>query len=324
MSNHIFQTCYNLCRLNKSRQEEAAQAGILPSLKRVIESSSPLKQFALPILCDLASAGKSCRILLWQHDGLSLYLRLLEDPYFQVSALESILSWYVIIFYLAGVRAYPVARLQDETARIEDELTRPESIDALLRCFVQAKANSFENLLDPFLKMFRISTNIAIGIAKSQFFKRLIDKLASSKAVVRLNLLRILRTVCDVHPNRVVLVERYGIYDIVAKLSKEDVAVLVRELAREIVPTLAPALKPSARLSKGFDTPKSAKSIAPKRMRRHASESLAGMMPASAAMGSHSNGSSHLRTSTRGSVGLNGRSSRQQLHDIPWQGQDRR
>ncbi|PIL35163.1 hypothetical protein GSI_02952 [Ganoderma sinense ZZ0214-1] len=307
MSNHIFQTCYNLCRLNKSRQEEAAQAGILPSLKRVIESSSPLKQFALPILCDLASAGKSCRILLWQHDGLSLYLRLLEDPYFQVSALESILSW-----------------LQDETARIEDELMKPESIDALLRCFVQAKANSFENLLDPFLKMFRISTNIAIGIAKSQFFKRLIDKLGSSKAVVRLNLLRILRTVCDVHPNRVVLVERYGIYDIVAKLSKEDVAVLVRELAREIVPTLAPALKPSARLSKGFDTPKSAKAIAPKRMRRHASESLAGMMPASAAMGAHSNGSSHLRTSTRGSVGLNTRSSRQQLHDIPWQGQDRR
>jgi hypothetical protein len=93
MSNHIFQTCYNLCRLNKSRQEEAAQAGIIPSLKRVIETSSPLKQFALPILCDLASAGKSCRTLLWQHDGLEMYIRLLDDPYFQVSALESILSW---------------------------------------------------------------------------------------------------------------------------------------------------------------------------------------------------------------------------------------
>lgn len=96
MSNHIFQTCYNLCRINKTRQEEAAQAGILPCLKRIIEISSPLKQFALPILCDLASAGKSCRTLLWQHDGLGMYLKLLEDPYFQVSALESILSWYVL------------------------------------------------------------------------------------------------------------------------------------------------------------------------------------------------------------------------------------
>jgi hypothetical protein len=93
MSNHVFQTCYNLCRLNKGRQEEAAQAGIIPLLMRVIESSSPLRQFALPILCDLASAGKSCRMLLWQHDGLAMYINLLTDPYFQVSALESILSW---------------------------------------------------------------------------------------------------------------------------------------------------------------------------------------------------------------------------------------
>lgn len=97
ISNHIFQTLYNLCRLNKSRQEEAAQAGIIPSLKRVIESRSPLKQFALPILCDLASAGKGCRKMLWQQDGLSLYMKLLADPYFQVSALEAILAWSALL-----------------------------------------------------------------------------------------------------------------------------------------------------------------------------------------------------------------------------------
>lgn len=93
IENHIFQTCYNLCRLNKSRQEEAAQAGIIPLLKRVVEANSPLKQFALPILCDLASAGKSCRTLLWQHDILNVYLRLLSDQYFQVTSLESIHVW---------------------------------------------------------------------------------------------------------------------------------------------------------------------------------------------------------------------------------------
>lgn len=96
MANHIFQTCYNLCRLNKSRQEEAAQAGLIPCLQRVIDTPSPLRQFALPILCDLASAGKSCRTLLWQNGGLDMYVRLLEDPYFQVSALESILYWCVL------------------------------------------------------------------------------------------------------------------------------------------------------------------------------------------------------------------------------------
>lgn len=80
--------------MNKSRQEEAAQAGIIPCLRRVSEGNSPLKQFALPILCDLASAGKACRACLWQHDGLQMYIKLLSDPYFQVSALEAILSWY--------------------------------------------------------------------------------------------------------------------------------------------------------------------------------------------------------------------------------------
>ncbi|KAJ7758429.1 hypothetical protein B0H14DRAFT_3598399 [Mycena olivaceomarginata] len=240
MSNHIFQTCYNLCRLNKSRQEEAAQAGIIPCLKRVIETRSPLKQFALPILCDLTSAGKSCRTLLWQHDGLSMYLKLLDDPYFQVSALESILSW-----------------LQDETARVEDELTKPPSVAALLKCFVTAKANSFENLLDPFLKITRLSSPLTIAISRSPpFFKRIVERLAPAggsghskeKAVVRLNLLRVLRTVCEVHPNRAMLVERYGLLGVVEGLSRGggDGAVLVRELAREIVPVLKPGLKPAA------------------------------------------------------------------------------
>ncbi|KAF7966406.1 hypothetical protein HWV62_38446 [Athelia sp. TMB] len=269
MSNHIFQTCYNLCRLNKSRQEEAAQAGIIPCLKRVIETSSPLKQFALPILCDLASAGKSCRVLLWQQNGLTLYLRLLEDPYFQVSALEAILSW-----------------LQDETARLEDELTKPAGLESLLACFVSSKANSFENLLDPLLRICRISTRITIALAaKSAFFKRVIDRLANhSKAVVRLNLLRILRTVCDVHPNRAMLVERYGLYEIVRKLSESDGAVLVRELAREIVPALKPALRPSLRTmdnGSGVGTSKTGLSggLAPKKARRTASETSATSTP---------------------------------------------
>ncbi|CAA7265498.1 unnamed protein product [Cyclocybe aegerita] len=345
ISNHVFQTCYNLCRVNKSRQEEAAQAGIIPCLKRVIETSSPLKQFALPILCDLASAGKSCRTLLWQHDGLSVYTKLLEDPYFQVSALESILSW-----------------LQDETSRVEDELIKPDAIESLLKCFVSSKANSFENLLDPFLKIIRLSNPVTIAISKSSaFFKRIIDRLGQNgKAVVRLNLLRILRGVCDVHPNRATLVERYGLLGVVEKLSRSggDGAVLVRELAREIVPALKPALKPIAGRSKSSGTPglgslelsssqlssigpgvssaglsssQSKSSIAPKRLRRTASET------SSQVFGNLSANQSGLSSSTEGvlpklNMGIGATktrppgssrplsaSARQRLGDIPWQ-----
>ncbi|KAG6902525.1 hypothetical protein C0995_015343 [Termitomyces sp. Mi166 len=294
--------------------EEAAQAGILPCLKRVIETSSPLKQFALPILCDLASAGKSCRTFLWQHDGLKMYLKLLDDPYFQVSALEAILSW-----------------LQDEMARVEDQLMKPEAADALLSCFVSAKANSFENLLDPFLKIIRLSTPIAINIAKSSaFFKRIIDRLGhNSKAVVRLNLLRVLRTVCEVHPNRAMLVQKYGLLGVVEQLSRGggDGAVLVRELAREIVPTLKPGLKPAVGKTKtnGLDTPGRNGALAPKRMRRTASETSAiplrssnsGIEPKLRSGTNGNGGDGDVSTSRLGSVAS--RYSRQKLGDIPWQ-----
>ncbi|KAI0035206.1 hypothetical protein K488DRAFT_76773 [Vararia minispora EC-137] len=294
IANHIFQAMYNLCRLNKGRQEEAAQAGIIPSLVRVTASTSPLRQLALPILCDLASAGKSCRTLLWQHSGLSIYIQLLTDPYFQVSALESILSW-----------------LQEETSRVEDELLKQASLDALLKSFVSAKAGSFENLLDPFLKVLRLSSPVAIGIAKSAFFKRVVEKLDSSKAVVKLNLLRILRAVCDVHPNRAVLVERYGIYEIVVRLRKDDGAVLVRELAREIEPSLKPAIARTSGLS-ARDAPKSA--LAPKRRARRTASDTSGMS-------SLSPGQTLVdaQRERRGQL-----PSRNRLGDIPWHGGEQR
>lgn len=233
ISNHIIQTCYNLCRLNKGRQEEAAQAGILPCLKRVISTNSPLRQFALPILCDLASAGKSCRSLLWQHGGMNIYLDLLSDPYFQVSALDAILSW-----------------LQDDMARVEDVLAEPSSVECILKCFSTAKANSFENILDPLLKIVRASTAVTIGLAKPEFFQRLTDRLSHHKAVVRLNLLKLLKAICDIHPDRASLVERFGLYDVVERLSRTDGAILVRELARDIVPILLPGATGSTLLAR--------------------------------------------------------------------------
>ena len=98
-----------MTRLSKARQEEAASSGIIPLLRKVIEGKSPLKQFALPILCDLANAGKVSRRLLWQNNGMKcecvsntarsalnlVYLDLLEDPYWRVSALDAILAWSV-------------------------------------------------------------------------------------------------------------------------------------------------------------------------------------------------------------------------------------
>jgi len=55
---------YNLCKLSKVRQEQAASHGIVPCLQRIILSNRrlhPLRQLAIPLLCDLAHAGKNAR-----------------------------------------------------------------------------------------------------------------------------------------------------------------------------------------------------------------------------------------------------------------------
>ncbi|KAL1412966.1 Protein kinase of the Mitotic Exit Network [Vanrija albida] len=222
ISSHIFQTIYSMCRLSKARLGEAASSGIIPLLKRVINTKSPLKQFALPILCDLANAGKESRRLLWQNDGMRLYLDLLDDPYWRVSALEAILNW-----------------MQDETARVEDILLQHRSTDSLAKCFVQSSGVSFESILDPFLKILRMSSPLTSAISTTPCLRRLADALERpAKAVTKLNLLRITRAVCESHPDRQTLVSRFSLASIVDKLAKQDDAVLVRELAKEIYPSL--------------------------------------------------------------------------------------
>ncbi|WWC70634.1 uncharacterized protein I206_104585 [Kwoniella pini CBS 10737] len=222
IGSNLFQTIYSMTRLSKSRQEEAASSGIIPLLKKVVQSGSQLTQFALPLLCDLASAGKGSRRLLWRHDGMSLYLDLLSHPYWQVSALDAILTW-----------------MQDETARVEDVLLERSASDKLVQCFAKASGVSFEGILDPLIKILRLSTSLTSSISHPEFYVRLSDTLEkSNKAVIKLNLLRLTRIVCDQHPDKASLISRFGLMEIVEKLSKQDSAVLVRELAKEVLPSL--------------------------------------------------------------------------------------
>lgn len=93
MSNQILNTIYNLCRLSKRRQEDAALNGIIPLLIKIVKQERPLKEFALPILCDMAHSGKVARRELWRHKGLAFYISLLSDPYWQVTALDAIFTW---------------------------------------------------------------------------------------------------------------------------------------------------------------------------------------------------------------------------------------
>ncbi|KAL9596418.1 MAG: hypothetical protein Q9219_005802 [cf. Caloplaca sp. 3 TL-2023] len=218
ISNQVLNTIYNLCRLNKSRQEDAALNGIIPVLQRIIKTERPLKEFAYPILCDMAHSGKVGRRELWRNKGLPFYISLLADPYWQVTALDAIFVW-----------------LQEETARVEDALLDGSFTQGILRCFTTSKANAFENLLEPLQKLLRLSPPVALSLAHPDLFSRILQKLNSNKAVVRLNLLRIVRSICDASDDQGAVIRRYGLMDAIDRLAEMDGAVLVRNMASELI-----------------------------------------------------------------------------------------
>jgi hypothetical protein len=93
--NHVMPCLFNLCRINKRRQELAAQEGIIPHLQRLISEESHLRQFALPIICDLAHTSATARAELWRNNGVVLYINLLQEKYWQTFALNSLAVWCV-------------------------------------------------------------------------------------------------------------------------------------------------------------------------------------------------------------------------------------
>ena len=225
ISNNVLNIMFNLCRLSKTRQEDAALNGIIPLLQQLVRTQRPVKEFALPILCDMAHSGKVGRKLLWQNKGLHFYVSLLAEPYWQVTALDAIFVW-----------------LQEETAKVEEHLLRASFSDAIVRCFtnpVNSIGDGFENLLEPLQKLLRLSPPVAASLAHPELFKKTVQKLNNKKAVVRGNLLRIIRSICDStdEPSTPgsALIRRYGLYDAVYRLSTSDPAILVRNMANDLI-----------------------------------------------------------------------------------------
>jgi hypothetical protein len=132
-----------------------------------------------------------------------------------------------------------VPRLQEETARVEEYLFEGSFSKAVVGCFCnpEVSADAFENFLEPLQKLLRLSPPIASTLAQRELFSRTAQKLESKKAVVRLNLLRIIRSICDASEEQggASLIRTYGLYQAIERLSETDPAILVKEMASELV-----------------------------------------------------------------------------------------
>ena len=112
-------------------------------------------------------------------------------------------------------------------------------------------------MLEPLQKLVRLSPPIAESLACREIFNRTVQKLGHKDAVTRLNLLRILRTICDATEEGCTLIKTYHVYDTIIHLSNHDSAILVRQMAEELVHACDEVGKRSTSRAAGFRRPAS-------------------------------------------------------------------
>jgi hypothetical protein len=117
---------------------------------------------------------------------------------------------------------------------LENRHDKMSFTDAIVRCLTLSKANAFENLLEPLQKLLRLSPPVASTLARADLFTRLGQKLHHNKAAIRLNLLRIISSICDSSEQQGGLLATYGLLDAIREL-ENDPAILVRDMAGKLV-----------------------------------------------------------------------------------------
>lgn len=221
-ANQVIPILFNLCRIEKSRLDEAASVGLIPVLQDIIADEKPLKDMALPMLCNM-SHNKQCRRFLWSYRGLEFYIKILEDPVWQHSSFEAIVVWFF-----------------EEPARVERVLTEKTSISAITKAFIMARAAPFENLLDLLQKLLKASVKISRAIANESFVSVLLQRLDHPKPTVRANILKIMQSILQASLDRDILLDRFGVIRMLEGMNEREPAIIVRSLAETLIKSCGP------------------------------------------------------------------------------------
>ncbi|KAK7404350.1 hypothetical protein VNO78_05179 [Psophocarpus tetragonolobus] len=221
----VLNALFNLCKINKRRQEQAAENGIIPHLMQFITSNSPLKQYALPLLCDMAHASRNSREQLRAHGGLDVYLNLLEDELWSVTALDSI--------------AVCLAH-DNDNRKVEQALLKKDAVQKLVKFFQCCPEQHFVHILEPFLKIITKSARINTTLAVNGLTPLLIARLDHQDAIARLNLLRLIKAVYEHHPQPKKLIVENDLPEKLQNLigERRDGQVLVKQMATSLLKAL--------------------------------------------------------------------------------------
>ncbi|KAF0757676.1 hypothetical protein AaE_004189, partial [Aphanomyces astaci] len=245
IQNIVLHAMFYLCRINRNRQTHAAQAGLIPYLQRVTQTRSPLKQFVLPIMCDLASASATAREHLWACDGVTFFLTLLSDKFWQIDAMKAIAAWLVhdtpnqYAPFLYFSQSYYFAqfcwRFQESLKIGNFESHTPEHIQQIVLCFRTAE-HQFENLLESLLEILSRSMRMNQALGRSSLFvMEILYRLSYPKPFVRKNLLKMLKCIFESHTAPVQFLVEFNIHPTILALAQETNQILIQEIASQLL-----------------------------------------------------------------------------------------
>jgi hypothetical protein len=84
----ILKLIYLVTKLNVKGQQEMTAKGGIPLILELCSEDHLMKKVAMAIMCSLVHAGPQVRAKLWQHGGVTIYLRFLNDQVQQKQALQ--------------------------------------------------------------------------------------------------------------------------------------------------------------------------------------------------------------------------------------------
>lgn len=212
---------FNLCRLSRSRQEQAAIAGVVPHLQYFVAVNSHLKQFALPILCEMAHAGKKTRAELLKSGGIVFYLDLLTtNNYWRASAIECLATWVAE----DGIDIVPV-------------ISQPGNMDKIVAVF---DSSATPQICESLLKMVTNSIILNDKFANHSSFMTVLLKYVKQapEALMRVTCLKILAVIYELNKNPKELITKYSLRDVLSARDTKatmDVAVYEQKMIAKLL-----------------------------------------------------------------------------------------
>lgn len=227
--NNVTVVFYHLCRFSRTRKVVAAGAGLIPILQFVVQHNKPLKDFAVPMVCEF-SQNRETREVMMKNGGLPFYKFILAEPESATvhsDALNSIADCLTHhnseteAFMMESSDGGSIIKLLVEILRHPLDQRLIYLLDAVLRTLTAS----------PTINAAVCANRTKSGSGGSQIVEVLRGKLSHPDPVARLALLRVLQQLCrGTTPSNTFLVEN-GLQKVVEHMSVNDQAEPARRMA---------------------------------------------------------------------------------------------